>query len=567
MAEEHGLGETLKLGPGELKSGGFRRHSIMEDAMEAIIGAVFLLRGFSYARDYILALFQDRLDNLPASDTLKDPKSRLQEWLQSRGETLPVYAVVEVQGEAHKQTFTSDCRVAYRDIVTHAVVIAGRPNVGKSTLLNAFVGVHLAAATNKPQTTRNRILGICSDETSQIVFLDTPGIHIGGKRLLNRTLNRTAIATLPEGDVVMFVVEAGRWTEEEEAVLHHVRSLSAPVVLVVNKVDKVDDKSELIPFLQLVQGKFEFAEIIPVSAHREKNVRYLLKQLRNYLPEAPFAFPADEITNRNMRFIAAEMVREQLTDELAQELPYSLAVDIEQFDETPEAVVIGAVIYVEKAGQKGIVIGNQGKRLKSVGTKARHRIEAIMGQHVRLRLWVKDSAIVLHSRRYRESSRIIELFTRQYGRIAAVARVSSRKGAGQSVQFQPFTELFVSWSGRGELKSLRQSDLVKQWSLKGRASICGLYVNELLLGLLQKELAMPELYLYYQQALGNLEGDDDVATALRYFELQLLDEMGYLPSLDTDSSTGECLVEGAVVFFSPSQGVTRVRTSIPDAFP
>lgn len=269
------------------------------------------------------------------------------------------------------------------------IVIAGRPNVGKSTLLNAFVGVHLAAATSKPQTTRNRILGICSDETTQIVFLDTPGIHIGGKRLLNRTLNKTAIATLPEGDAVMFVVEAGKWTEEDEAVLGHLKTIKAPVVLVVNKVDRVDDKSELIPFLQDLQSRHEFSEIIPVSAFRAKNVRYLLKQLRQYLPEGPFAYDPDDITNRTMRFIAAEMIREQLTDELSQELPYALAVDIERFEESPEAVEIGAVIYVEKDGQKGIVIGNQGKRLKSVGIKARKRIEAITGQHIRLELWVK----------------------------------------------------------------------------------------------------------------------------------------------------------------------------------
>ena len=150
------------------------------------------------------------------------------------------------------------------------IVIAGRPNVGKSTLMNAFVGVHLAAATSKPQTTRNRILGICSDDNTQIVFLDTPGIHIGGKRLLNRTLNKTAIATLPEGDAVMFVVEAGKWTEEDAAVLEHLKGIKAPVVLVVNKVDKVDDKSELIPFLQELQARHQFTEIIPVSAFREK---------------------------------------------------------------------------------------------------------------------------------------------------------------------------------------------------------------------------------------------------------------------------------------------------------
>lgn len=269
------------------------------------------------------------------------------------------------------------------------VVIAGRPNVGKSTLLNAFVGVHLAAATSKPQTTRNRIVGIASEESTQIVFLDTPGIHLGGQRLLNKTLNRTAIAALPEGDVVMFVVEAGRWTEEDETVLGHLADIKSPVVLVVNKVDNIDDKTELVPFLQLAQDKYAFAEIIPISAFRERNVRYLFKQLRGYMPEGQFAYGPDEITDRNMRFIAAEMVREQLTAELSQELPYALAVDIERFEDKDGATEIGAVIYVERDGQKGIVIGNQGKRLKSVGIKARRRIEAITGQHIRLELWVK----------------------------------------------------------------------------------------------------------------------------------------------------------------------------------
>lgn len=269
------------------------------------------------------------------------------------------------------------------------VVIAGRPNVGKSTLLNAFVGTHLAAATSKPQTTRNRILGIYTEDDTQIAFIDTPGIHQDAKRLLNRALNRTAIAALPDGDVVMFVVEAGRWTDEDETVLEHVQMLKSPVLLVVNKVDKVEDKSELIPYLQSVQEKHAFAEIIPVSAYRAKNVRYLLKQLRSYMPEAPFAYDAEEITDRNMRFIAAEMVREQLTIELSQELPYALAVDIERYEQKDGAWEIGAVIYVEREGQKGIVIGNQGKRLKSVGSKARRRIEAITGQHIRLELWVK----------------------------------------------------------------------------------------------------------------------------------------------------------------------------------
>lgn len=269
------------------------------------------------------------------------------------------------------------------------VVIAGRPNVGKSTLLNAFLGVHLAATSSKPQTTRNRILGICTTHTTQYIFIDTPGIHLGGKRLLNQALNKTAISTLPDARVMMFVVEAGRWTEEDETALGHIKGVTCPVVLVVNKVDKVEDRSKLLPYIESVQGKHHFSEIIPVSAFRQRNVNYLLKHLESYLPEAEFVYDADEMTDRNMRFIAAEMVREQLTQELAQELPYSLAVEIEQYKETPERVEIGAVIYVEREGQKGIVIGNQGAMLKKIGTKARKRLISLLDKRVHLELWVK----------------------------------------------------------------------------------------------------------------------------------------------------------------------------------
>ncbi len=269
------------------------------------------------------------------------------------------------------------------------VVIAGRPNVGKSTLLNAFLGVHLAATSSKPQTTRNRILGICTTLTAQYIFIDTPGIHLGGKRLLNQALNKTAISTLPDARVLMFVVEAGKWTEEDETVLEHIRKVKCPVILVVNKVDKFEDKAAILPYVQGLQEKFDFAEIIPVSAFRQRNVNYLLRHLESYLPEAEFVYGEDEITDRNMRFIAAEMVREQLTQELAQELPYSLAVEIEEYKETPERVEIGAVIYVEREGQKGIVIGNQGKMLKKIGTKARKRLISLLDKRVHLELWVK----------------------------------------------------------------------------------------------------------------------------------------------------------------------------------
>ncbi len=270
------------------------------------------------------------------------------------------------------------------------VVIAGRPNVGKSTLLNAFVGMHLAATASKPQTTRNRILGICTKESSQFIFIDTPGIHLGGKRLLNRALNKTAISSLPDAGVLMFVVEAGKWTEEDEVVLQHIKKVTTcPVVLVVNKVDKIEDRSKLLPYIESLQEKHDFAEIIPISAFRQRNTNYLLKHLEAYLPEKEFTYGEDEITDRNMRFIAAEMIREQLTQLLAQELPYALAVEIEEYTEGDDIVEIGAVIYVEREGQKGIVIGDKGKMLKAVGIKARKRLIALLDQRVHLRLWVK----------------------------------------------------------------------------------------------------------------------------------------------------------------------------------
>ncbi len=269
------------------------------------------------------------------------------------------------------------------------VVIAGRPNVGKSTLMNRILGVHLAATTPKPQTTRNRILGIHTDKNTQIVFVDTPGIHDNYKGLLNRRLNKTAITSLPEGDAIIFMIEVGKWKQEDEHVLTFLSKEKAPVVLVVNKIDRLKSKEALLPFLEKVQGQYNFSEIIPVSAFSEKSVGYLLNQLRQYIPAGPFQYQEDEITDRSMRFVAAEMVREQLTQILKDELPYTLAVTIEEYIESNERVEISAVIYVSTESQKKIVIGKQGKVLKQAGTKARQRIAGILGQRVHLNTWVK----------------------------------------------------------------------------------------------------------------------------------------------------------------------------------
>ncbi len=268
-------------------------------------------------------------------------------------------------------------------------VIAGRPNVGKSTLLNQILGVHVAATASKPQTTRNRILGIHTAGTVQIVFIDTPGIHDERERLLNQRLNKAALGSLGEGDVVLFVIEAGRWLPEDDQVLRHLERLEVPVVLVINKVDRLDDRESLLPFIESLRDKHAFAEIVPLSAYDAKAVAYLVKQLERYMPEGDFQFPDDEITDRSMRFLAAEMIREQLIRNLEQELPYALAVEIEQFKESGERAEISAVIYVERDGQKKIVIGKQGAMLKQVGTEARRRIEGLLGKPVFLRLWVK----------------------------------------------------------------------------------------------------------------------------------------------------------------------------------
>jgi len=269
------------------------------------------------------------------------------------------------------------------------IVIAGRPNVGKSTLLNRMLGVHLAATAPKPQTTRHRILGVRTEGDTQMVFIDTPGIHGRQKRLLNRRINRAAIAALADADLVLFVIEAGKWRDEDEAVLARLRDLPVPVILVVNKVDRVRDKTRLLPFLAEVGEKGDFAEIVPISAFREKSVRRLLEVIRRHLPEQPFLYEPDTLTDRSMRFLSAELVREQLMQALQAEVPYSVAVEVESFREQPHRIDISALIYVERESQKKIVIGEKGRVLKHVGSVARRRIAALAGKPVHLKLWVK----------------------------------------------------------------------------------------------------------------------------------------------------------------------------------
>lgn len=271
------------------------------------------------------------------------------------------------------------------------VALIGRPNVGKSTLLNRLVGFRVSAIAPKPQTTRYRVEGVVTREHEQIVFVDTPGLHRDVKGLLNKSLNAQARAALEEVDLILMLVEAGRWTEEDDFVLSLLETSRCPVMLGINKVDQLVHRDELLAFISQVQAKFEFAEIIPFSARKGENLDRLSDVLAGHLPESPFVYPEDQITDRPMRFIAAELIREQVMRLLEQEVPYSVAVEIESYEEDRGLTRIAAVILVEREGQKGIVIGKGGRMLKRIGTEARKALEPMLGTKVFLKLWVKVS--------------------------------------------------------------------------------------------------------------------------------------------------------------------------------
>ncbi len=269
------------------------------------------------------------------------------------------------------------------------VAIVGRPNVGKSTLLNRFIGQKLAITSHKPQTTRHSILGVKSRDDGQLVYVDTPGIHRRGNQAMNRYLNRTASAVLQDVDVLLFVVQAGVFNREDKLVLEKLAKIKAPVVLAINKIDTLPDKSELLPFIDGLKQKHEFAAILPVSAKNGQQVEALENQLLKLLPESESIFPEDQLTDRSERFFAAELIREQITRKYHMELPYATTVEIEQFVEEGRMYRIAAIIWVERDGQKNILIGKKGEALKLVGTEARQAMENFFQRKVFLQLWVK----------------------------------------------------------------------------------------------------------------------------------------------------------------------------------
>lgn len=269
------------------------------------------------------------------------------------------------------------------------VAIVGRPNVGKSTLLNTLIGADLSIVSPKPQTTRHRILGIATHEDAQIAFLDTPGLHLGAKRAMNRALNRVARQVPDEADVVVHVIAAPRWTDEDEQVWTLLRASKVPRLLVINKIDLLKDKSDLLPFVAEISASRSYDAIHYIRAPQARSVEPLLADIIERLPEGEARFGEDELTDRSQRFIAAEMIREQLMLRLAEELPYATTVEIERFEQVGDLARIAAAIWVEREGQKAIVIGAGGSQLKAIGSEARHRMQKLFGGKVFLQLWVK----------------------------------------------------------------------------------------------------------------------------------------------------------------------------------
>ncbi|HAU5684097.1 TPA: GTPase Era [Proteus mirabilis] len=273
------------------------------------------------------------------------------------------------------------------------IAIVGRPNVGKSTLLNQLLGQKVSITSRKPQTTRHRIMGIDTDGAYQAIYVDTPGLHIEEKRAINRLMNRAASSSIGDVVLVIFVVEGTNWTPDDEMVLNKLKSLRCPVLLAINKVDNVTDKTKLLPHIGFLSQQMDFLDVVPISAEKGMNVDTIAKIVRNCLPEAIHHFPEDYITDRSQRFMASEIIREKLMRFLGEELPYSVTVEIEQFVTNDRGGYdIHGLILVEREGQKKMVIGNKGAKIKKIGTEARMDMEDLFENKVHLELWVKVKA-------------------------------------------------------------------------------------------------------------------------------------------------------------------------------
>lgn len=269
------------------------------------------------------------------------------------------------------------------------IAIIGRPNVGKSTLLNAILGKKISITSDKPQTTRSQILGIKTVDSAQAVYMDTPGLHKAEKNAMNRYMNKLASSVIQDADVIVFMIDATRWDDEDQLVLDRLQNAKAPVILVINKIDKLNEKGEILPLIQKLQDKYHFAQIIPISATKDENVAEFESEIMQLLPEGPHLFPDDQITDKNIHFQVAEIIREKVIRATGQEVPYSSTVEIESIQDEEKLLRISAIIWVERDGQKAIIIGKAGEKLKAIGTAARLDVEKLIDKKVFLRLWVK----------------------------------------------------------------------------------------------------------------------------------------------------------------------------------
>ena len=287
----------------------------------------------------------------------------------------------------HQLTETSRCGY---------VAIVGRPNVGKSTLLNHLLGQKLSITSRRPQTTRHQVLGIKTEQGVQTVYVDTPGMHKVQKKAINRYMNKAASSALAGIDAIVFVVDRLAWTEEDQMVLDKVQGARCPVILAINKVDKIQDKGQLIPHLEMLSAKMHFHAVVPISAQHGHNLTQLEEMITRLIPAGVHHFPEDQLTDRSSRFLAAELVREKVMRQLGDELPYEVTVEIEEFkhETRPKGplLTISALILVERGGQKAIVIGERGARLKKIGQEARKDMEQMFDAKVMLNLWVKVKA-------------------------------------------------------------------------------------------------------------------------------------------------------------------------------
>ena len=274
------------------------------------------------------------------------------------------------------------------------VAIVGRPNVGKSTLLNQLLGQKVSITSRKAQTTRHRIVGIDTQGDDQIIYIDTPGLHIEEKRAINRLMNRAASSSIGDVELVIFVVEGTHWNEDDEMVAGKLKDCKAPILLVINKIDNVTDKTQLLPHIQEISQKINFLDVVPISAEKGEGIDIIKDIVKKHLPIGQHHFPEDYITDRSQRFMASEIIREKLMRFLGDELPYSVTVEIEQFkvDERSGMYRINGLILVERDGQKKMVIGNKGEKIKKIGIEARKDMQLFFDNKVHLELWVKVKA-------------------------------------------------------------------------------------------------------------------------------------------------------------------------------